>query len=596
MIKKYILPILIGVIGFGSIAYATTVFNSDQVGTGAASGTYLQTNGATSTWTPITFPSGMATTTINGVSGPTFTFSINATTSPSSITTSSMQLFLNLLYYSSSSDITITSTGTIQFASHNISQFINDVPYLTSSTGVTSVNGSHGAVTTVATTTLNGVNGPTFNFNVLGTAGQISSTVATSGGNTTTTLSLASTSVVAGSYTNCNCTFDAYGRATSASNGSAGSAAGATTNVQYNEGGQFAATSTLSYTSSTHVFVTAGTSTPTISAAFFTTASSATYSASTSVQSFTVPTNVTGSIVVNLIGGGGGGNGGGSSAGSPGGSTTGTILNPIAGTTYYLLAGGQGFGTADVSCGGTGCGGAGGQYSWIGTQNTFSQATALLVAGGGGGAGGFNGGTAGAGGGKTGNQGNGTTNSTGGLPGTQSAAGNAGTSQGAGTAATNGSNQTGGVGALCSGIYSGGSGGNGYWAGGGGGCSATDNSGSLGGGGSGFASSTLSSTSTATTSVAAANGNIKLTYTLLTSATLTGNNNNFQVVAGTPFTTSTITFAGNPFLNAQGVSCGITPNNATNTWVASATLQAFSIVFTNSIATGSSFNGWCNPY
>lgn len=59
--------------------------------------------------------SAPATTSVNGVIGPLFTFSINATSSASSITTSSAQLFLNLLQYSSGTDISVSPTGTINF-------------------------------------------------------------------------------------------------------------------------------------------------------------------------------------------------------------------------------------------------------------------------------------------------------------------------------------------------------------------------------------------------------------------------------------------------------------------------------------------------
>lgn len=71
---------------------------------------------------------GGATTSINGVTG-NITMSIVPTSSASSVTTSSAQIFLNLLNYTSSSDITVSTTGTIVFANHNISQFTNDAGY-----------------------------------------------------------------------------------------------------------------------------------------------------------------------------------------------------------------------------------------------------------------------------------------------------------------------------------------------------------------------------------------------------------------------------------------------------------------------------------
>jgi hypothetical protein len=98
---------------------------------------------------------------INNVTG-TVSFSVVATSSASSFTTSTGNVFLNLLRYTSSSDITVSPTGTILFGSHNVSQFTNDSGYLTSSTRVTSFNGSAGAVTGVssfngATGTISGV-------------------------------------------------------------------------------------------------------------------------------------------------------------------------------------------------------------------------------------------------------------------------------------------------------------------------------------------------------------------------------------------------------------------------------------------------------
>lgn len=58
---------------------------------------------------------GSATTTINGVSGPSFTFSIVNTSTASSITTSTANLFLNLLEYTSGTNINVASNGVINF-------------------------------------------------------------------------------------------------------------------------------------------------------------------------------------------------------------------------------------------------------------------------------------------------------------------------------------------------------------------------------------------------------------------------------------------------------------------------------------------------
>ncbi len=113
-------------------------------------------------------------TAINGVAGPTFTFSIVSTSSASSITTSSQQVFLNILQNTSSSDITISPTGTIVFANHNISQFTNNSGYITTSTN------NFGGITNASVTALSPV--------VWSTTSTIScptcSTVSTSSANT----------------------------------------------------------------------------------------------------------------------------------------------------------------------------------------------------------------------------------------------------------------------------------------------------------------------------------------------------------------------------------------------------------------------------
>lgn len=133
-----------GVIGFARWAFGAT-FQPFQGGTGISTSTagsvgqFLQVS-TTSPFLGYQFASSPATSVINGVNGPTFTFSIVATTSAANaftITTSGTNLFLNILKYTSSSDITVSTTGTIVFASHNISQFTNDVPYLTSYTTTT---------------------------------------------------------------------------------------------------------------------------------------------------------------------------------------------------------------------------------------------------------------------------------------------------------------------------------------------------------------------------------------------------------------------------------------------------------------------------
>lgn len=250
----------------------------------------------------------------------------------------------------------------------------------------------------------------------------------------------------------------------------AASAAGSECNVQYNSGGTFSATSTLCYTSSTNIFsvnasssgVLVGPSStyPFVGVATSSVVASFTYTGS--VASYTIPLNVTGTTLINLLGAGGNNTTGGS--GGAGGSVTGTVASPTPGQVYYFFIGQQGGGGArgaGGSCssgdptagtGGTsstaptggigagtcqngfsptsnifdGAGGssartafgdAGGQASWISSTSTFSTSTVIAVAGGGGGAGG-NGGSGssagGAGGGTTGSNGSAQTGGSGG--------------------------------------------------------------------------------------------------------------------------------------------------------------------------------------
>jgi uncharacterized protein (DUF2141 family) len=118
--------------------------------------------------------SSTAVTSVNGLPG-TVTFSVVGTSSQSSITTSSMGIFLNLLQYTSGTDINVSPTGTIlfvnpgyiststglttaNFASPNISQWTNNSGYVTStgiaSYGVSSANSSISVATTTASAVL----------------------------------------------------------------------------------------------------------------------------------------------------------------------------------------------------------------------------------------------------------------------------------------------------------------------------------------------------------------------------------------------------------------------------------------------------------
>jgi hypothetical protein len=124
---------------------------------------YISSSTASTLYYPLTGnPSGFltsapATTTVNGQQCAAFTFSTTATTSPSSVTTTTCALFINLLTYSSGTDINVSSNGVINF--------VNTPGYLTAA--VTSVNGNSNAAQTFT--------------------GGTGISVSSSGGNTTTT-------------------------------------------------------------------------------------------------------------------------------------------------------------------------------------------------------------------------------------------------------------------------------------------------------------------------------------------------------------------------------------------------------------------------
>lgn len=587
MLKK--LLIALGVFCLIGIAHATTVFNSNQVGTGAASGTYLQTNGVTSTWANITFPSGTATTTINGQQCPTFTFSLVATTSQSSLTTSTCALFWNLLYYTSGTNINVSANGVINF--------VNPGYITTSTVQVTAPitgNGSPGnpvtcpsCIVTAPTITLTGP--------VTGSGNGTFATTITSPLTVNVSSSIVtSTSICLGGV--CNTSWP-----------TGGTPAGTSTDVQLNSGGAFAAdTGNFTENSSTHVLTTNGTSIPSVSAGSYsvTTTMNYSYTYTGATSSWTVPADISGGVTISVFGAG--------SFGAVGGSATGTIASPAG--TYFYSVGQTGIDSSTVSTygggagGGTGTGvgtqaggGSGGGMSWFSKSGTFSQSTVIMVAGGAGGDGAQGGGTGvsgGNGGGSAGLQGVTQFGATGGGPGTQSGVGAGGAGADGGGSGSSGSGQTGGVGG--NGNLGGGGGGGGYFAGGGGG---VDNNhlGSYypagGGGGSGFVSSTVF-TSISSSTNGSSTGMIRIAYITVDnfSPSITGNNNAGFVQVVTSTSNATITFANPVF--AHKPSCYITPSQSgqTNPPYITASTTYIAVTFSNALTNGQSFNYLCWGY
>ncbi|HET9410040.1 MAG TPA: FG-GAP-like repeat-containing protein [Candidatus Sulfotelmatobacter sp.] len=212
-----------------------------------------------------------------------------------------------------------------------------------------------------------------------------------------------------------------------------------------------------------------------------------------------------------------GNNGGGAYGGSGanGGQASGTLaLTPGATSTFYYWVGQKGGGAS----GGTGWssggnGGAGGDFTWFSSQNTFDTGHVILVGAGGGGGGGdgsgssLGGGAAGGGGGLSGGSGgngNGGDTPPGGGGGSQTAGGTSTGGTGCianGNSGGAGSGGTGITAANPNGVSAGGGGGGGKGYYGGAGAGAINNcnvaaGGGGGGGGSSFVSSILTATST----------------------------------------------------------------------------------------------------
>lgn len=585
IIKRIALGLAIGasilVGAYASLAYGT-VYQGYQGGTGYGTGNNPASStvgeplivASTSpflTWSISPFPAN-TTTTINGVQGPTFTFSIVSTSSASSITTSSTNIFLNLLALSSSSDITITPTGSIIFASHNISQFTNNANFTT--TTIQSVLNSLSVSSPITYATSTGViacptcltgnqtitlTGPVTGSGATSITTTITSPLTVNVSTTqVTSTNITDTGIAAGSFiaTDANHNFIATSSPSGASSvGSAGY-------VQYasSTGGKFDSTSSYTYASSTGSVTSLNTITnvitkssiPSISGSF---ASSTSFAETGATTTWTVPSGVT-SIIINAKGAGGGTYEQGPTSGGTGASVTGT-LSVTPGEVLCIAVGGAG--NNSNANGGYNGGGAGitldnaGAGGWTGIMSScsFSTSTAILIAAGG----------------------------------------------GAPANAENGGNADGGN---YNGIFGQGSNStaNQNGAGGGGYLGGAVGNDSGGGGGMSFTTSTLTSTSTsATGGIYNTNGSITFTYNL--SNTINGSNEAFRITMNIASSTSLIIFStstlGN-FSNANGVSCTFAPNNATNTYYDSASTSSVAVTWQNTITTNQSFNGLCLGY
>ncbi len=496
----------------------------------------------------------------------------------------------------------IVANNTLNYLQAPIQSVSSTLPLTTQPTSVFYINGSgHVGINTTAPTNSLTVAG---NANITGSI--TASTAQFSGisntGNITSTTETVTTSTIQNlvlpNILNSFLATDGSGNviATTTPSGG-GSSVGSAGKIQFasSTAGAFDATSTFTFTSSTNTLYAGGVylkgGAPTVSGGGGTI--SQTFSYSGAISSFSLPSNVTGTVVINAIGAGGGASGS-TQPGSPGagGSATGTLslASSSAGTLYYFNIGG----TNGYNGGGTGNGGSGngGGATWVSTASSFSTSTGVLIAAGGGGAGhgtlspSYPGGIGGAGGGLTGFDGTKPAGETGNPGGgaTQSAGGTATANATAGSFLQGGNGDANGSG-----------GGGGLYGGGGGQGTDSNLDGQTGGGGSSWLSSNLTSTSTAASSNTS-DGSLEITYSV-TGPIIVGSNTAGKVTVANSMTTSTITFSGGGFTPSTGVSCLVSPNNATNTWyVTPIGTTAFTVTFQNALTAGQSFNYQCFGY
>ncbi len=544
---------------YAGVAYAATL-QPFQGGTGfstSSAGTVGQFLQVASTSPFLTYqfgtPTAGATTTINGVNGPTFTIQFQTTSTDYSITTSSANLFLNILAsstwlktannlsdlqstssartnigYTAANGITISAGGVISdLASSTWLKVANNLSDL-NNTSTARTNLGLGDSATLASSTwfkvANNLSESTNTSTLRTNIGYYSAAGTWTGAQTyNATATFNSSTIISSVTANSFVATDPTGKLVATSTPSA-TPAGSTNDVQFNSSSAFTADTGIFTYSKAGSRLVVGSATSSVfigtNANFATSTGTTTISFSFTGASTTwiVPSGVT-SITIGALGAGTT-----QQSSTLGGAATGT-LSVASGQTYFISVGGTATGTASTT-GGFGGGGnanvnsgssgiGGGGMTWFSASSSFATSTVILVAGGGGGSatthivGGAGGGTTGGTGGQPsgGHAGTGGTQSAGGAAGTNTGSCGASTST-AGTAGQGGLGAGGNVGTE----NGGGGGGGGYFGGGGGGCGSTSSDGNGGGGGSSFLGSALTSTSTTSGGGTSGSGSMTISY------------------------------------------------------------------------------------